>query len=35
MKDIIYTKTDEAPLLTTYSLFPIIKRFCASSQVHF
>ena len=35
MKDIIYTKTDEAPLLATYSLFPIIKRFCASSQVHF
>lgn len=35
MESIIYTKTDEAPLLATHSLLPIIERFCASSGVHF
>ena len=30
---IIYTKTDEAPALATYSLFPIIKKFIESSGV--
>ena len=35
MESIIYTKTDEAPLLATHSLLPIIERFCASSEVHF
>ena len=35
MKQIIYTKTDEAPLLATHSLLPIIQRFCQSSDVHF
>ncbi|MDO5104545.1 NADP-dependent isocitrate dehydrogenase [Capnocytophaga sp.] len=32
---IIYTKTDEAPLLATHSLLPIIKRFTASSGIDF
>ena len=35
MESIIYTKTDEAPLLAIHSLLPIIERFCASSGVHF
>ena len=35
MESIIYTKTDEAPLLATHSLLPIIERFCTSSGVHF
>ena len=35
MESSIYTKTDEAPLLATHSLLPIIERFCASSGVHF
>lgn len=30
---IIYTKTDEAPFLATYSFLPIIKRFAASANV--
>ncbi|MEE2787202.1 MAG: NADP-dependent isocitrate dehydrogenase [Myxococcota bacterium] len=30
---IIYTKTDEAPALATYSLLPIIKAFTASSGI--
>ncbi len=30
---IIYTKTDEAPALATYSLLPIIKKFTASSGI--
>src|SRR5690554_694469 len=30
---IIYTKTDEAPLLATYSLLPIIKAFTAPSGI--
>lgn len=30
---IIYTKTDEAPALATYSLFPIIKTFLAKANV--
>lgn len=30
---IIYTKTDEAPLLATHSLLPIIRRFVASSDI--
>lgn len=33
MAKIIYTKTDEAPLLATYSLLPIIQAFAASSGV--
>jgi isocitrate dehydrogenase len=31
---IIYTKTDEAPLLATYSLLPIIKAFTAPSGIN-
>ena len=31
---IIYTKTDEAPALATYSLLPIIKSFTASSNIN-
>ena len=30
---IIYTHTDEAPALATYSLLPIIQRFAAASGV--
>jgi isocitrate dehydrogenase len=30
---IIYTKTDEAPALATYSFLPIVKAFTASSGV--
>lgn len=30
---IVYTETDEAPALATYSLFPIIKRFVAHADV--
>jgi isocitrate dehydrogenase len=30
---IIYTKTDEAPMLATYSLLPIIRRFAASAGI--
>ena len=30
---IIYTLTDEAPLLATYSLLPIIKRFISSANI--
>ncbi len=30
---IIYTFTDEAPALATYSLLPIIKAFTASSGI--
>src|SRR5690606_27310983 len=30
---IIYTKTDEAPALATYSLLPIVKAFTASSGI--
>lgn len=33
MAKIIYTKTDEAPALATYSLLPIIKAFAASAEV--
>lgn len=28
-----YTKTDEAPLLATYSLLPILKAFCAQANI--
>ena len=31
---IVYTKTDEAPALATYSLLPIIKSFTKSSGIH-
>jgi isocitrate dehydrogenase len=31
---IIYTLTDEAPALATYSLLPVIKAFTASSGIH-
>lgn len=30
---IIYTKTDEAPLLATYSLLPIVQAFTASAGI--
>ncbi len=30
---IIYTKTDEAPALATYSLLPIVKAFCAAADI--
>ena len=30
---IIYTKTDEAPLLATYSLLPIIKAFTEAANI--
>ncbi|MDX8381943.1 MAG: NADP-dependent isocitrate dehydrogenase [Ghiorsea sp.] len=31
---IIYTKTDEAPMLATYSLLPIVQKFCATADVN-
>ncbi len=33
MSKIIYTKTDEAPLLATYSLLPIIRAFASSANI--
>ncbi|MEQ9567334.1 MAG: NADP-dependent isocitrate dehydrogenase, partial [Pseudomonadales bacterium] len=30
---IIYTKTDEAPALATYSLLPIIRAFAAQADI--
>lgn len=33
MSDIIYTYTDEAPLLATYSLFPVLKEYLARGDV--
>ena len=33
MTTIIYTKTDEAPALATYSFLPIVKAFTASSNI--
>ena len=30
---IIYTKTDEAPMLATYSLLPIVKAFTGPSGI--
>jgi isocitrate dehydrogenase len=30
---ILYTKTDEAPALATYSFFPLVSSFCAGSQI--
>lgn len=33
MSDIIYTYTDEAPLLATYSLFPIIKEYLNRADI--
>jgi isocitrate dehydrogenase len=33
MAKIIYTITDEAPMLATYSLLPIVKAFTASSEI--
>ena len=33
--NIIYTKTDEAPALATYSLLPILRAFTSFSGVHF
>ena len=33
--NIIYTKTDEAPALATYSLLPILRAFTSLSGVHF
>ena len=34
MSKIIYTKTDEAPALATYSFLPIVKAFTASSGIN-
>ena len=34
MSNIIYTKTDEAPALATYSFLPIVKAFTKSSGIH-
>lgn len=34
MSDIIYTYTDEAPAMATFSLLPIIKRFLKSANVN-
>ncbi|MBA3985492.1 MAG: NADP-dependent isocitrate dehydrogenase, partial [Flavobacteriales bacterium] len=31
---IIYTKTDEAPALATYSFLPIVQAFAAPSEIH-
>lgn len=33
MSDIIYTYTDEAPAMATFSLFPIIKKFLNSADI--
>ena len=30
---IIYTETDEAPMLATYSLLPVIQRFAVPSGI--
>ncbi|MEC8227593.1 MAG: NADP-dependent isocitrate dehydrogenase, partial [Pseudomonadota bacterium] len=30
---IIYTKTDEAPMLATYSFLPIIRRFASAAGI--
>ena len=30
---IIYTKTDEAPALATYSLLPIFRKFAAAADI--
>ena len=30
---IVYTKTDEAPALATYSFLPIVQSFCAASDI--
>ncbi|MGB0646586.1 MAG: NADP-dependent isocitrate dehydrogenase, partial [Bradymonadia bacterium] len=30
---IIYTKTDEAPALATYSFLPIIRAFASATQI--
>ena len=30
---IIYTETDEAPALATYSLFPVVQAFCRKAGV--
>ena len=33
MSDIIWTKTDEAPLFASYSLFPIVKSFLSRAGI--
>ena len=33
MADIIYTYTDEAPALATFSLFPVIKEFLSRGGI--
>ena len=33
MSKIIYTKTDEAPALATYSFLPIVKAFSSAANV--
>ncbi|MFV0480939.1 MAG: NADP-dependent isocitrate dehydrogenase [Campylobacteraceae bacterium] len=35
MATIYYTKTDESPLIATYSLFPIFKAFTRSANINF
>ena len=34
MSKIIYTKTDEAPALSTISFLPIVKAFTKSSRIN-
>ncbi|MEY3966158.1 MAG: hypothetical protein RL263_1327, partial [Bacteroidota bacterium] len=34
MQKILYTKTDEAPALATYSLLPIVKFFTEKAGIH-
>lgn len=33
MSKIVYTKTDEAPLLATYSFLPIVKAFASTANI--
>src|SRR5690606_28737309 len=33
LSKIIYTKTDEAPMLATYSLLPVINRFVSAADI--
>ena len=35
MSKIVYTETDEAPALATYSLLPILQAFAQSSRIQF
>ena len=33
-KSIVYTLTDEAPMLATHSLLPIVKAFISKANIH-